>query len=356
MRLLCKFLLASCLLPLYSHAQDIHFSQFSEVPQLVNPALTASTHDLRASLNYRSQWSSVSVPYSTYGAAVETKLRLLGWKKVPKKTGTFTRSPNNTGVGLFCYRDVAGSGSMGTIKVGVSMSTTVAVDDRNSISAGLSGAFAQYSIDFEKLKWASQYNGIAHDPNLPAGEDFSGSRFFNFDAAGGVHWRYGKGEMYMRSNDELKANLGVAAFHVNRPRYSFLGNRSERLMMKYVASGGLLFGIKNTNLDIVPSFIYSMQGPSRELVAGAMFKYNLRENSRYTGFIEASAFSIGAFYRNRDALIVTTLYEFGKYALGFSYDVNTSKLYHASSHRGGFEVTLRMASPNPFLYQAKSKI
>lgn len=344
------------MLPALAKAQDIHFSQFGEVPQLVNPALTATTHDMRASLNYRTQWSSITVPYRTYGAAFETKLHLLGWKKVSQKTGTFTRSTKNTGVGLFCFRDIAGSGNMGTTKVGLSVSTTVAAGSKHSLSAGLSGAYGQYSINFEQLKWASQYNGTNYDPNLSSGEDFSNSSFGNFDAAAGLQWTYGKGEMYMRSNDEIKANFGISAFHVNRPRYSFLGNSAEQLKMKLIVNGGMLIGVRGTSLDIVPSFIYSSQGPLRELIAGSFFKYNLRENSRYTGFIDASAISIGAFYRNRDAVIVTTLYEFGKYALGISYDVNTSKLNTASGHRGGLELTLRMASPNPFLYQAKSKI
>ena len=348
--------LAACLLTPYSHAQDVHFSQFNETPQLVNPALTASIHDMRFAMNYRSQWSSVTVPYRTFGASAEMKLHLFGWKKVKNRSGFFQRSTQNTGAGLYCYRDVAGDGGMGVIKAGLSLSTTIPLNAKNTLAAGLSGAYGQYSIQFDQLKWGSQYNGTSHDPNLPANEDFSGSSFGHFDVSGGLHWQFGKGEMYMRSNDEIKANLGVAGFHINKPRYSFLNDGGERLNRKYVISGGMLIGIKGTSLDIAPSFLFSSQGPMRELMAGSLFKYNLRENSRYTGFISASAFSIGAFYRNRDALIVTTLYEFGKYAIGISYDINTSKLYNASSHRGGMEITLRMASPSPFLYQAKSKI
>jgi type IX secretion system PorP/SprF family membrane protein len=349
-------LLASCLLPNFSNAQDVHFSQFNEVPQLVNPALTASTHDMRGALNYRTQWSSITVPYRTFGGYYEMKLHLFGWKKVKNRSGFFQRSTQNTGAGIYCYRDVAGDGNMGVIKAGLSLSTTIPLNEKNTLSAGLTGAFGQYSINFQELKWASQYNGVKHDPNLSPGEDFSNNSFLNFGVGGGMHWQFGKGEMYMRSNDEIKANLGIAGFHLNRPRYSFLGNSGERMYRKYIVSGGVLIGVKGTNLDIAPSFMFVTQGPSRELLVGSLFKYNLKENSRYTGFIDASAFSLGAFYRNRDALIVTTLYEFGKYAIGISYDINTSRLYNASSHRGGMEITLRMASPNPFLYQAKSKI
>jgi hypothetical protein len=43
--------------------------------------------------------------------------------------------------------------------------------------------------------------------------------------------------------------------------------------------------------------------------------------------------------------------EYANYAIGFSYDINTSGLQTASNARGGMEITLRFVNPNPFLYQ-----
>jgi type IX secretion system PorP/SprF family membrane protein len=339
-----------------SHAQDVHFSQFNEVPQLLNPALTASTHDLRASLNYKDQWRSVTTPYKTYSASIEAKLDLLGWAKIKGKTGFFTRSTENAAGGIFFYRDVAGDGNLGTTKAGLSLSTTVDMSENSTVSMGLSGAYGQYSINYTALSWSNQFNGMSYDPTLPSGENFQTNRFAHFDVAAGMHWHYGKGERYMRSNDKFKANAGLGVYHVNKPRYSFLGDRAERLAMKYVLSGGLLKGFKNTNFDIAPSFMMAVQGPARELIVGTLFKYNLRESSKYTGFIQSSTFSIGTFYRNKDAFILSTLYEFGNYAVGFSYDINMSRLSSASTYRGGFEVALRFQNPNPFLYQNKPRI
>ena len=40
--------------------------------------------------------------------------------------------------------------------------------------------------------------------------------------------------------------------------------------------------------------------------------------------------------------------EFANYAMGMSYDVNTSGLIYATSGKGGFEISLRWINPNPF--------
>ena len=57
---------AFCLLTNFLVAQDIHFSQFNMSPVNLNPAFTGFFDgDYRGVANYRSQWSSVPVSYST---------------------------------------------------------------------------------------------------------------------------------------------------------------------------------------------------------------------------------------------------------------------------------------------------
>src|ERR1043165_5349552 len=60
-----------------ANGQDIHFSQFYENASLRNPALTGIfSGDYKAGVNYRTQWSSVSVPFQTVLASAETRLGL----------------------------------------------------------------------------------------------------------------------------------------------------------------------------------------------------------------------------------------------------------------------------------------
>ena len=62
-------------------AQDIHFSQYNEAPLLVSPALSGVSYNYRASVLYKDQWRSVTVPYVTYGGSFEARLKLKAWEK-----------------------------------------------------------------------------------------------------------------------------------------------------------------------------------------------------------------------------------------------------------------------------------
>ena len=104
----------------------------------------------------------------------------------------------------------------------------------------------------------------------------------------------------------------------------------------------------NSNLCLEPALLFVAQGPQKELTPGVNLKYLAVEGSRYTGRKKASAFSVGAYYRAKDAFILSTMFEYSNYAAGFSYDLNTSTLKAASHARGGMEVFLRFVFPNPF--------
>ena len=351
-----KNLLASVIILLASgaYAQDIHFSQFYEFPSQLNPALVGVTKNIRASLQYKNQWGSVTVPYKTYGATFEMKFNQKTWEQGANNQ-FFKKAGKNLAWGISVFSDKAGDGDMGLTQASFSLSSPVALNEQNTLAIGIQGSFAQRSVDYSKLIWPNQYSGSQYDRNLNSGENFSASKFTYGDFAAGLLWTYGKGEMYMTANDEVKANAGVSVYHISRPKESYLSNTSEVLNMRFVVHGGMAFGIRNTTLDIAPSFMLNYQGPSKEILFGTLFKYNLQEDSKYTGNIKSTIVSVGGYYRNNDAIIPTLLLEMGQYALGISYDVNISDLNTASSSRGGIEVAFRFVTPNPFLYTNKPR-
>ena len=134
----------------------------------------------------------------------------------------------------------------------------------------------------------------------------------------------------------------------------FLGN-DVRAYRKLVIHSKVLFGIKYTNVSLVPSILLEFAGPSKELMIGSMIKYHFDDDSKFTGYIHGNYFDIGMFYRNGDALIFSTMFEFKQYALGVSYDVNISKLHAASTFRGGFEISLRLVGATPYIFQNSSR-
>jgi hypothetical protein len=126
--------------------------------------------------------------------------------------------------------------------------------------------------------------------------------------------------------------------------------------MKYVAHGSALISKKNSNVAYNPGFMYYRQGNLQEIYAGGLIRYKLNQDSKYTGLQKGMALSIGGYVRARDAFVGAMLFEYGSYAIGFSYDVNTSPLRVASNMRGGYEISLRFVNPNPFLYKGRGRL
>jgi hypothetical protein len=92
----------------------------------------------------------------------------------------------------------------------------------------------------------------------------------------------------------------------------------------------------------------AFQGPHTEINAGGRLRYRLKQASQFTDFVKGAAISFGGHYRFGDAAVVSTLIEFGKFALGVSYDINVSGLQQATNGQGGIEISLRFINPDPF--------
>jgi type IX secretion system PorP/SprF family membrane protein len=332
-------------------AQDIHFSQWTQTPSLVNPALTGSLAVLRAEAIYKDQWRSVTVPYQTYGASFEMKFKASNWDKREHLTRTYKKAFNRTAGGISIFNDKAGDGKMGSTQANVSFATFVPLNKENSLALGLQASFVQRRLAFDKLTFPNQYDGTGFDQNMANGENYDQQNFAYADFAGGINWSYGYTEKSIAANNDMRINAGAAVYHLSRPPQKYLSSTADRLDMKYVLHGDGVIGIRNTNVALVPSYLCELQGKSVEMVEGFMVKYYFKMDSRYTGYIKRSAFGIGGAYRNNDAAVITALIEYESYAIGFSYDLNTSRLTKASTGRGGPEIFLRFVTPNPFLYQ-----
>ncbi len=337
-----KLLFGICLLTLSSVAQDIHFSQFWMTPLLINPAQAGAEHDLRAIVNYKNQWGSVAAPYSTANLSVDMKLK--------KKKG----AKGFSALGITIFNDNAGDDQMKTLQGNLAFAYHVYLTNKSTLGAGLYGGFAQRSISYSNLQWMNQYDGTSYNAALPSGEPSAGSSFTHLDLGGGLHYDYNSGEKYITKNDHKSFSAGIALFHANQPKYSFYGT-GEKLNIKMVGYANALIGIRNTNVSVVPGVTYLQQGKATELLVGSMLRYQLKEESRYTGYVKGSSLSIGSYYRNKDAMVATMQFEISQYTIGVSYDVNVSKLKTASNGRGGFEISLRFVNPNPFLYKNTSR-
>lgn len=321
------------IIPSVVFGQDIHFSQFYMAPMQLNPGNAGNESEIRANVNYKEQWKSVASPYKTIGASYDMRFG-------ENKNGFWAG-------GIFFYSDRAGDAKMGVMQGNLNVAYHLKIAEGQTLGLGVMGGYAQRSVNTTNLQWGAQYDGTAYNPLLPTGESAAGNFTKSFlDLGTGIAYTYKQGEKNLTGNNQIMATGGLAVFHVHKPDYSFLGDGSERLYRKYVLYGNALFGIPHSRISIVPGLSYSLQGGSRELVMGTNVRYRLVEDAHFTGFVTGSSISLGCFYRNKDAVILTTLLQFGGYAVGFSYDLNVSDLTQASTGRGGMEISLRFVYPS----------
>lgn len=322
-------LIAALVLPMFASAQDIHFSQLTQTPLLLNPANAGFTHDLAAIVNYKDQWRSVTAnPFKTFNVSVDA-----GFMK--------NKKGSKMGLGINVFSDKAGDGNMGTTTGQLHLSGIIALNDNSFMSVGLYGGFGQRSLSYDKLYWDNQYIMGQLDLTAPSFEPTTASNHTYADVGAGLAWTYGTGNNTISSNDAWNVTLGLSAQHLNKPVYSFYGNNDMRLPMKIVAHGNGEIGIKNYSLVLEPGYIVMIQGGHHEINAGLLVKYWLQEASVYTGRKKPAAFVLGGYYRFADALNVVAAYEMYPFRLGLSYDVNLSSLTGASQARGGLEISLR---------------
>lgn len=310
-------------------AQDIHFSQFHVNPLFFNPAMAGAMSKYEAGIQYRDQWQSIKNGFRTFG--LSTSMNLAD-RKSKKAFFAF---------GINAFSDQAGDGKMKNIKVELPLAVHVNLNDKNTMGLGFVAGFGQRSFSMADLSWASQYNGMAYDASINSGETDALNNFSYLDMGTGLTWIY-KG---MTSNAADFAGIsnifGISMLHLNQPVYSFFGNTDEKLQPRIVIHEKMQIDLKNSKLALIPTFISQIQGPSLEIAGGLIGKYYIKPASKITGIESGTSASFGVLYRNADAIIVTTMFNYSTFSFGFSYDMNISGLTVGTQGRGGFEIALK---------------
>jgi len=314
------FLLSGVIL----RSQDIHFSQFYESPLLLNPAAAGAIHtDFRFVANYKNQWKSVINPFKTLALAFDTKVYLN-----KKKKG------NYIGVGATLFNDKVGMSRFTTNQLNADIAYHVLLGRHASLSAGVKAGFFERHISPGELKWDRQYNGKTYDASLSSGENMILQSYGKFDL--------GTGLMYNYFGPTVRMQVGASMAHITKPKNSFY-LMDVNMHYKYIGHMNFQFKLEDQKMVIMPSAIYVQQGTHREVVAGSNFKFLLGEQTRdkvilNTFSLISSSIQFGAFYRFKDALILTSAIEYKRnMQFGVSYDVNVSRLTAASRYRGGLE-------------------
>lgn len=314
------FGLTLMLLSVSVSAQLFHFSQFNNSPVFLNPAETGFfTGTYRLSTTYRNQWASVASPYRSIYASADGR------------TALGDRGTSFLGLGANFLSDKAGTTQYGISMFSGSASYMVRVGEGQGISFGLSVGYMQQSMNLNGVRWDSQYNGAKYDPNAASGEPAYAPTRNYVDVAGGVVYLY---QPYRR----LKMEGGLSFNHINQPKRSFINSKDIIEGTRYTLYGRATLGAVTA---LQPSFLFTKQKGSYEILIGVMEKVTIGESSRYTNALTSSAIYFGCHYRYRDGIIPQVMYEHkGQVKGAISYDINLSKLRRASNMRGGVELSL----------------
>lgn len=307
----------------YSTGQDIHWSQFNDNPIFQNPGNSGQFNgDVRFVGNYRDQWRSVTVPFSTISASVDAK----------------SLKKRELGYGLMIFHDVVGDGNFRTIEVqgNVSYLIKLTADSMHTIRPGLNVGMNHRQLNFNNFYFDNQFNGIMYDPGLPTGELLYSDRKTNLSIGAGSIYQYYKGPRHNFTG-------GVGFYNINKPNQGFYNEVIQR-DTRFNLFGKGIYKL-NYDWDLVPGINISIQGKYREIVAGSSVKYTMINRLG-----EYRALYAGLWYRNKDAMYLSAGMDYQAWFFGVSYDVNFSKLVPASNLRGGLELAVRY-----IMYRIKPK-
>lgn len=297
-----------------SFGQDIHWSQFNDIPLFQNPGNAGHfIGDFRFVGNYRDQWRSVTVPFSTISFSADSRLN----------------SNKNIGYGLLLFHDAVGDGKLKTLEIQGNASFLIKItpDSLHTIRPGINFGLNHRQINWDQLYFDNQFNGSFFDPSLATNENYQTDRKTNISLGVGTIYEY-----YRNKREKITAGIGF--YNLNRPNQGFYGELIPRdIRMNLFVKALYKLDI---DWDIVPSINVSVQGKYREIIAGASLKYTLIEKAG-----TYRALYTGLWYRNRDAAYISVGMDYQDWFVGLSYDINFSKLVPASNLRGGFEFATR---------------
>lgn len=281
-----------------AQAQDLEFTQFYANPIYLNPALAGSNGCPRVAMNYRNQWPSLSGSYVSYAVGYDNYFKNI-----------------NGGFGVLAVHDVQAQ-TISSSQLGIMYSYHLKLNRKWTMNFGAKANYWVKTLDWDKLTFGDMIDPrrgfIYATGDVPRG----GTKGF-FDASAGT----------VIFNKVF--NIGFVAHHLNRPNESMIIGDSK-LPMRFTAhtSAYIKLGSKSqyTNQTaIMPSIIYTYQNGFQQLNIGTYIKYG--------------GFTAGAWFRNRDAFILTLGINTDKFKIGYSYDVTVSKLNNGVSG-GSHEISL----------------
>jgi type IX secretion system PorP/SprF family membrane protein len=271
--------------------QDPQFSQFYSNPLYLAPSFAGATGGSRLCANFRDQWIALPATFRTYSFSYDHYF-----------------APFNSGIGFLAYRDVAGTGELGTFSLGAQYSYNIKVKNTIFIRPGLHFSYRETGLAFNKLTFIDNVMNPDGGTSIPN----SLSRARDVDLA---------------LSTLVYSKLiwaGVAVDHLLFPNVSLYADK-EKVPLKISVFGGVELVRKGRLLKPVDetmtlAFLFKTQAQYTQLDLGVYWHKNpLVLGLWYRG--------IPPFNSQRgDAFVLLVGYKTPQFNIGYSYDMTISNL------------------------------
>lgn len=326
---------------LNSFSQDLHFSQTSNTPLLINPA-AAGVYDgwERVILNHRNQWLGAGTQFMSSSVAVDANY---GKTQLNDKA--------HLGFGLMFFNDIGGDSKFGVQTASGTLSGILPMGGGHILSAGIQGGYGMRKADFTALSFMSQYNGEGFDQTIVSGESNGVSTMRYMEANAGLFYVFDGGNSSFRRNEDFKFQIGISGYHLNKPEMKYSVGMGERLHRKFVFHTNIVKDLMGSDWSFDASAVQFIQGSHMETIFGGLIRYRFEDGTKITGNRRDAYFGFGTYYRLKDALVPSVVIDWRGFKFGFSYDVTLSPMRKAYS--GSLEFSLAWTNMSDALFRTR---
>lgn len=308
-----------------SVAQDIHFSQVTNVPLWLNPAITGFTPGVaRIAVQHRNQWFSVTKdgffksPFLTTALSFDMPIEI---------------KHDALGVGLFLANDQQGANTFTGIICNASVSyiKTIGREENHRLAAGFQAGYTYQIIKTQDFQFANQFVDNVFQSSIDNNEGITKNRVGYVNLHGGLFW-YGK------VHNKLGMYVGSSFYNATIPKYNILPNQSNRIYWRWNVHAGMDI-ILSKKYHILPAAMFTRQGVNRQLNIGLGFGYDFADDKGLTIGCYTRVDDISKGILN-DAVFPYVGVNVSGFKIGLSYDATTSKLKNTGSGVGALEIHL----------------
>ena len=280
--------------------QDAEFTQFYSNPIYLNPAFAGTNNCPRLSTIHRSQWTGLPQIFNTTSFSYDQNFRAI-----------------HGGIGFMLFSDRLNNAIQNN-RISGMYSYEIKISKKLTLRTGIEASFWQNKFNQNQLTFVDMIDPIRGFVYSTANNTINSSKN-GLDFSSGI-LAYSE-----------KFFLGFSTHHLTEPKQSIF-SEEYKLERKYSLNIGYHFpfgyqgSINKKNWIISPNVIVKKQGLNEQLNIGV--------------YGEKGSYVVGLWYRDNQNYAVLVGAKMGLIKIGYSYDINLSRLQLATS--GSHEISIQI--------------